>query len=174
MYHFKYAMRWSKEKFFSFYWILLLLGLSVFYLCVHKFESMGKELVFLGPLLALGYFIHRQKLDESKYFLDMFRRFNERYDGINEKLNEMTEQETDISPKQKEILMDYFNLCSEEYLMFKAGYIPIVVWDSWRVGMIHYLKNKNIEKIFESEMSSDNHDSYYGLSLKIIGKTDAK
>jgi hypothetical protein len=62
MYHFKYAMRWSKEKFFSFYWIFLLISLSVFYIYLHKFESLGKELVILGPLLALGYFIHRQNI----------------------------------------------------------------------------------------------------------------
>lgn len=161
-------MRWIKEKFFSFYWIFLILFLGLYYISFYKFQTIGKELAFLAPFLAFGYFIQKQKLEESKFFLEVFRSFNERYDALNESLNQIMEQDIEITVEQKESLMNYFNLCSEEYLMFKTGYIPIVVWDSWKEGINHFLKDPKVRMVFDDEMLSDNKNSYYGLSLNVI------
>lgn len=42
-------------------------------------------------------------------------------------------KETD--PEVMKSIVLYFNLCSEEYHLFKKGYVPDDVWDNWIEGM---------------------------------------
>jgi hypothetical protein len=71
----------------------------------------------------------------------------------------------------KKALMDYFNLCAEEYLFFKEGYIHPQVWQSWCRGMLYYLRNSRIRQVWNEEMISD---SYYGLTLLVIEQGAAR
>ena len=59
-------------------------------------------------------------------------------------------------------LIDYFNLCGEEYLYCTKGYIDPVVWKAWHKGMQEHIGNPAIGKIWQEEKSKD---SYYGLQL---------
>ena len=59
-------------------------------------------------------------------------------------------------------LNDYFNLCGEEYLFYRRGYIYPEVWKSWVAGMKIYYANERIKKLWAQELSNQ---SYYGLNV---------
>jgi hypothetical protein len=60
-------------------------------------------------------------------------------------------------------LYDYFNLCSEEYLMKKKGYIYPEVWEAWCKGIQDFLKHERIKMLWDKEMKTG---SYYGMKLE--------
>jgi len=116
----------------------------------------------VGTALTFCYFVQKQKLDELRLFNELFTNFNRRYDAMNTKLEhihagmEMTDAELKI------ILSDYFNLCAEEFLFAKEGYVHAEVWQSWCRGMLYYLGSDRIRRTWDLEMISE---SYYGLTM---------
>jgi hypothetical protein len=121
----------------------------------------------LGTTLAFCYFVQKQKLDELKLFNDLFTTFNKRYNEMHAKLEEMCEGKEMSDADVEKILVGYFNLCAEEYLFFDQGYILLKVWQSWCSGMLYYLRNERIERVWKQEIKLG---SYYGLSYDIIEK----
>jgi hypothetical protein len=97
--------------------------------------------------------------------------FNSKYDSkFNDKLNEIVKQsENDkdykLSPEDKKLIVDYLNLCAEEYLWRTKNRIPKKVWDSWENGMVYYLNKPIINEVVLNEKCQK--DSYYGLFEKI-------
>ena len=67
--------------------------------------------------------------------------------------------------------MEYFNLCAEEYLFFKEGYIHPEAWQSWCRGMVCYLQDDGIRGAWNEEMTLG---SYYDLTLRAIEQGAAK
>ena len=65
----------------------------------------------------------------------------------------------------RQAIVDYINLCAEEYLWFSEGYIHREVWRSWCVGMLWYLDREPFRTVWGEESATN---SYYGLSLEII------
>lgn len=43
----------------------------------------------------------------------------------------------------------YFNLCSEEYYLYKKGLISKEVWELWREGIIENMKQYTYQKSWE-------------------------
>jgi hypothetical protein len=131
------------------------------------YEVSGKALNItwivtgLGAAGGLTTFLLTQHLQETRLFTELFQRFNARYDELNERLNAVAET-GDISSENRQLLMDYFNLCAEEYLYFSAGYIDESVWQSWARGMKFYAEVPLIRRLWEEELRSG---SYYGFSL---------
>jgi hypothetical protein len=115
--------------------------------------------------LGFCYFVQQQKLAETTLFKQLFSEFNARYDGMNGRLAAIAE--LDIAPDENEKVevVDYFNLCAEEYLFYKEGYIHPEVWRSWCRGMLWYLEREPFNSMWEIEAETD---SYYGLTLTII------
>ena len=72
------------------------------------------------------------------------------------------DDQTPLSYEDIDTLFRYFNLCGEEYLYFKKGYIYPEVWKAWHNGMMVYYQNMRIRKLWSEELKSD---SYYGLSF---------
>ena len=96
-------------------------------------------------------------------FTELFQHFNKRYDDLNERLNIIAGMSTsEIAQQDRQVLMDYFNLCAEEYLYFNAGYIDAAVWRSWTRGMEIYAAIPAIRQLWEEELRTG---SYYGFSL---------
>ena len=83
---------------------------------------------------------------------------------MNEDLNEIHQYSRDraLSQNERDVLYDYFNLCGEEYLYYDQGYIPEVVWRSWKQGMDHYMEHPTIRSLWEEECSEQG-GAYYGL-----------
>ena len=59
------------------------------------------------------------KLQNERMKHDFFKYFNDRYDKLNNDLNRICLLPADeVSIKEKSIIMDYLNLCSEEFYYY--------------------------------------------------------
>lgn len=130
-------------------------------------EFLGYQLrwqitvTILSLIVTSSFLIQRQKLQETKLFSKLFKDFNNRYDEMNESLVNIRNKK-ELDPEDESHLVDYFNLCAEEYLFKKRGYIPSDVWKSWKNGMAFYMKDDNIKQLWLKERESE---SYYGLEM---------
>lgn len=120
----------------------------------------------LSLVVSSSFLIQRQKLQETKLFNDLFQQFNSRYDDLNECLLQIKTKKDDendqLNDHEESKLVDYFNLCAEEYLFYKRGYIPPEVWRAWREGMRFYMEDQRIRSQWEREKKTE---SYYGLEM---------
>ena len=112
----------------------------------------------------LAFNVQKQNLEDTKLFKELFEKFNDRYDGMNDDLNRIYRQRADEPPDEdeKKTLFKYFNLCGEEYLFFKKGFIYPKVWRAWKNGMEFFRQNTRIKKLWDDELG---RDSYYGLEF---------
>ena len=116
----------------------------------------------LSLVITAALLVQRQKLQETELFHTLFTDFNRRYDRMNECLSGVMDSSGDLDDRQKSYLVDYFNLCAEEYLFYKRGYIPQTVWIAWRKGMAQYMEDDRIYALWHREKSTG---SYYGLTM---------
>ena len=149
-----------------YWWFFTLTGLLLFgglYLYNGAVDS-NLILPLIGTYLSLIYFIQKQKLEETKLFREIFAECNKRYDQLNDNLNEivLSKDNVALTIEQKNKLDDYFNLCGEEYLYFKQGYIYPDVWESWKNGMRSIVAHPKIREHWVSESATG---SYYGLEF---------
>jgi hypothetical protein len=133
------------------------------------YEVAGKNLRIEWAISALGAagglttFLYTQHLQETRLFTELFQQFNARYNALNNRLNLIAAgQSRELSREDRQVLMDYFNLCAEEYLYYRAGYIDPSVWKSWTRGMTAYSDIPSIRELWDEELHSE---SYYGFSL---------
>ena len=70
------------------------------------------------------------------------------------------EQPEDRDDNEK--LIRYFNLCAEEWLFWKAGYIYDPVWRAWENGMKQYSRDPRVVAHWQKEQKTD---SYYGFEF---------
>lgn len=117
-----------------------------------------------AAILGFCYFVQQQKLAETNLFERLFSSFNQRYDELNGKLADIAEQQVG-STDARRVVVDYFNLCAEEYLFYKQGYIHPDAWVAWCRGMLWYLRRHPFKDVWEEEIETD---SFYGLSLDEI------
>ena len=148
----------------NYWWILLFLiiGTGVY---AYQYQTDIKiTFPILGALLSFFYFLQKQRLEEMRLFRKLFTDFNSRYDKMNEKLGKIIKnnQGGDLKKDETQTIVDYFNLCAEEYLFYKQGYILPDVWMAWHNGMRIYLRNKNISDLWQKERKSE---SYYSLEF---------
>lgn len=116
----------------------------------------------IGAAAGLTYFLYRQHLDETRFFKELFVLFNKRYDKLNDSLNNILFETADgeFKATQRELLFSYFNLCAEEYLFYRAGYIDRHVWNSWYNGMKVFFDHPGIRALWEQDSKAN---SYYGF-----------
>lgn len=120
-----------------------------------------------GGVAALVHFLYAQHNHNTERFIGLFRDFNARYDQLNGKLNTLVKREGPfvLTAEDTQVLYDYFNLCAEEYLYFKSGYIDLEVWTAWLRGMKYFASRSEIRRLWEAELQ---FGSYYGFTLKFI------
>jgi len=121
-----------------------------------------------GGTLTFAFSVQKQQIEEVKLFRDLFDRFNQRYDDLNEKLNRIFERPDDapLESSEADTLFKYFNLCGEEHLYFRQGFIYPEVWHSWKNGMNYFRENPRIRKLWDDELKTC---SYYGLNFQQKG-----
>ena len=117
----------------------------------------------IAAALSFCYFAQQQKLAETKLFKELFTEFNNRYDAMNGKLSSIPAN-IPVNEKDRQTVT-IINLCSEEYLFKKEGYIHDDVWTAWCRGMSEYFRKEPFCSIWEEEEISG---SYYGLTIAII------
>ena len=145
---------------------LLLITISLWLQYREKVE-LAIIISIFGIILTSIFFVQKQKLEESRLFKELFEEFNERYDKLNEELNRIINREAkqSLTSDEKNTLYDYFNLCGEEYLFYKQGYILPEVWESWVNGMRIFFKDNRVREIWEEELRTN---SYYGFKLDLL------
>lgn len=120
---------------------------------------IGIVIIYTGVLFNLVTY----KISKDQFFKSLFTEFNDRFDKMNELLNAIRKNnfiEVGSITKEK-VILDYLNLCAEEYLWYTKGRIDPKVWRSWVNGMKFYLLNENFTEIVEKQKAERN--SYYGL-----------
>lgn len=150
------------------YWWLGLLGGG--FVTASAYVFGGEDRIALtgaaiAATLGFYYFMQQQKLAETQLFYALFSTFNERYDEYNGPLAELAAKATPWSSSDRDLVVDYFNLCAEEYLFFKEGYIHHEVWQSWCRGMLWYLRLDSFRKLLDEEVKTE---SLYGLTFEAI------
>jgi hypothetical protein len=125
-----------------------------------------------GVALSFIYFYQTQRLEQTRLLKDLVTDFNARYDRLNDALNFIVEKGSLIGEHEARplnaYLNDYFNLCAEEYLFFKRGYVPTEVWESWLNGMRYFYRTGDpIASRWKAELESG---SYYGFSLAMLSR----
>ena len=154
-----------KLKYFLFkhyWWMLGVLIVSVSFLLWINGASIQVALPPIATLLSLVYFIQKQKLEELRFSREIFKSCNEAYNKLNEELAKINNirSSDQLNENEKKVLVDYFNLCGEEYFYFHHGFIYPDVWDAWRNGIRFYLKNDRIKRFWVEELETN---SYYGM-----------
>ena len=124
--------------------------------------------VAFAASFSFCYFAHQQTLGEITLLKQLFTEFNGRYDDMNEALaknGRLTTGEK-LTLEQQQTVVDYFNLCAEEYFFRSEGFIPDKVWESWCRGMLDYLDPKKpFRSVWENEVLKNCH---YGLTEREI------
>lgn len=156
-------LKWLIHRYYFIVGIITLLIAIILALIFYLKGTDWKVLLtIIGGLFSFFYFIQKQELDEAKFINELLVQFNARYDCMNEKLNAIMKDNKPLEPADISNLFDYFNLCGEEYLFYRRGYIYPEVWRSWVAGMKFYYKDARIQKLWVEELSSE---SYYGLDI---------
>lgn len=157
------------------YYFYIVLGLLViaggviafFWNKVNDIETLFT--IFVG-LFSFIFLTQKQQLEELRTFRELFSELNSRYDKLDVRLNRIAARDDNDHPLTKfeiDTLYKYFNLCGEEYLYYRKGYIYPQVWEAWCNGMAFFLRNKRIEKLWTDE---EGQEYYYGLTLAEIRK----
>ena len=134
----------------------------------------NNQAAFIG-LIGIGitwYFSRlNRKRESDKMLKDLFEEFNERYDLLNNKIydivktskdNKEVSELSELTADQKKTLIDYFNLCAEEYFWFKRKRIDDKIWKSWKAGMDYWYSYDIISQMWHEEVKTRNGKlSYY-------------
>jgi hypothetical protein len=148
----------------NYWWLLVSLAFVATGLLVFIKEPISSVAAMAGAILSLLYFVQKQRLEEIRLFRELFKEFNERYDAMNDSLARIRDvNEGALTPEEAQLLIDYFNLCGEEYLYFSKGYIPPAVWEAWYLGMQQTISCPRINELWRGEFAGG---SYYGLPLR--------
>ncbi len=137
---------------------------------VYGFVPEAKAFELYLPVTAavagFVHFLYSQHHQETQLFVNLFEKFNGRYNSLNEQLNIIAlGGAKDLTPDQTSVLFDYFNLCAEEFLFYKSGYIDHDVWQSWIAGMKYFARSSAVRSLWETEI---NGGSYYGFNLALL------
>jgi len=157
-----------KRFLFRHYWWMVVVVVGPLIAWIHadgKDPDLKGTLTVIGSVVSGVFFVQKQKLEELKLFKDLFREFNQRYDQMNEKLNNIIDANASdkLTAEETKVLFDYFNLCGEEYLFFKRGYIDPLAWQAWHNGMRFFYKSPRINALWLRELEGN---SYYGLRFR--------
>lgn len=144
---------------------LWLIAVSICWYQIDKTLEFKTLLVILGVLITAYFGLSKQASDDDKLFQELFTDFNNKYSGeTNDLFNKLLAGEDVDIDKNRLLVIDYFNLCSEEFLWYKKNRIPRKVWKAWEAGMIENLSIPKVRLIFNEETNTKRKKrSYYGF-----------
>jgi hypothetical protein len=131
---------------------------------VPRLHTVEILIAFLTLVSGVFYFLNQQYIEKARFFKELFSEFNNRYDKKNNKLLAILKTKEPLIEDQKILLIDYFNLCAEEYMFHEAGYIDDRVWYAWCNGMKQFGKDPRISELWQQELKTN---SYYGFEFPL-------
>jgi hypothetical protein len=148
--------------------LIFIVCIGFYYLPLTK-RTPELLLSLVGSIAAFFHFLYVQHNSNTERFIKLFNEFNVRFDSLNDEINRIRSLPagTLIDPQDHQRLYDYFNLCAEEYLYFKSGYIDKEVWSYWCLGMSYFAENEAIRVVWIRELEQG---SYYGFTLALLPK----
>ena len=154
-------MRYTFKRYWL--WILLLVGgiLILSFLISYDLIELNVFVAGAATLITLFISVINYYHHSDKFFKELFTEFNSRYDTMNNFLMTVSPN-TKLESDEKQKVIDYLNLCAEEYMWVKKGRIPEHIWNSWKNGIETYLKNPAIKEVFDQERALWK-SSYYGF-----------
>jgi len=137
---------------------------AIVLLIIQSLEWSHFSAIAVG-VFAFAFGVQKQSLEEIKLFKELFDQFNTRYDKMNDNLNQIHQQPSDLplTEDEKKKLFKYFNLCGQEHLFHRKGFICEEVWKAWKSGMDYFRKNPRIKNFWDKELGDN--DSYYELGF---------
>jgi len=157
------GVRWFFQKYGLIIVLIFSVLAPVLALILYSAGADWKALVgAIVTLISFVFLIQRQQLEEIQLTKELITDFNSRYNKLNDTLNDILRSEGAsecLCPTQVDKVYDYFNLCAEEYLFYKRGFIYQEVWRAWTIGMGTYFQDPRIAEVWHRETK----DSYYGI-----------
>lgn len=114
--------------------------------------------------IFIGYLNYQYSHD--RLFKDLFKEFNERYDKFNDQYDDLRDQYSEgdlieaVSREHTRTIIDYLNLCAEEFFWFEKGRIDENAWKSWEAGMKTWAELPVLRTVFTHEVATWK-SSYY-------------
>jgi hypothetical protein len=139
------------------------LVLIVYLLVSPERRSTSVLLTVVAGIGALAFYLHRRHAEDARLVKELLNEFNERYDEIGTDLQFALSRNGDFEKETELKFVRYFNLCAEEWLFWKAGYIYDPVWQAWQNGMKQYAKDPRVMSIWDREAKTE---SYYGFDFR--------
>lgn len=123
----------------------------------------------VGVALTLYYSHHSKQIARDAMMKELFTDFNRRYDELNDDLQfihdhyRTTEelQKAENYTHLKNRIIDFFNICAEEYFWYQKGRIDKNVWMSWNAGMKFWYRVPAIKDLWIEETKEEGLTSYY-------------
>ena len=140
----------------------LILMLAVVWALFPSIRGSELALGWIGAAWAFCSFWQQQDLEKTRFFFELFNRFNERYNVLNDDLDRIARQEGRLDASDRQIVVDYFNLCAEEFMFYRRGYIPVDVWAAWSNGIRYYKGIPRFVTAWREECSTNSH---YGFDF---------
>lgn len=156
--------------FYRNYWWLLLILFAVTVGAPMLFSAAGYSpilMILLVANIALVYFIQKQRLTTLKMSAELLLHFNGRYAKLQPKLYRLLEGDTSeaLTADQIDDLYAYFDLCAEEYYLFRQDMISPEVWEAWLEGMRGYYYNPIIRRLWDKALM---RHSFYGFDSQLL------
>lgn len=132
---------------------------------------------------SIKHFEQTAKIENDRLMKELFTEFNQRYDRINNKLDKIAslskEEWIELKAKKKDkytgVVIDFFNICAEEYHWHSEGRINGNIWASWHKGMNDiYNKSEVIQNLWDEECKNEGFKSYYISHKNEIFKNNSK
>lgn len=149
-----------------FLWLLFVLTMAIiilFWLTVPLFHQIEILAILVTGACGVFYFLSQQHLEQARFFKELVTEFNRRYDEKNDVLLSIVDGKDDLTKEQKQTVIDYFNLCAEEYLFYQAGYIYRRVWEAWYNGMKQFGRDNRVSDLWQKEVKTNSY--YYGFEF---------
>jgi hypothetical protein len=114
--------------------------------------------IALSTTLFLGYLNYQHTQD--RLFKDLFKEFNERYNALSDQFQHLENDYppevklSEVDKKDLKLIINYLNLCAEEYFWFDRGRLDYGAWESWKSGMSTWAKLPVVRVVFEDEVAT--------------------
>jgi len=132
-----------------------------------RYQSSEFLLASIGGIWAVAFFLQNGHNEDAKFMKELFQYFTQRYDQQNNDLQGWLRQKEEFTDKQKLGFIDYFNLCAEESVFQRLGYIYDEVWESWQNGMRQYGRDARVAALWLEQKETN---SYYGFEFPLDAK----
>lgn len=118
----------------------------------------------IGGLWGFAFYLQNSHKEDARFMKELFEYFNQRYNDQNNDLQTWLKQPAPFSEAQELGFTDYFNLCAEEFVFHRLGYIYDEVWASWLNGMRQYGRDPRVAALWREQRKTN---SYYGFEFPI-------